>query len=405
MQREVAVIWGGCLEATISGAMLRVPLTIGGRVDRLERQADGVYAPIQLRRYTVLRDGDMVQLEFLTWLLCIVQGVQTLPAAFWLGADEDGFPLITIEQGIDVDQYADQLGEVVQMLAAPEPPVHLIPACKECHWRSSCYPAAADGKHVSLLSKLTRKTMADFAAAGIFRLDQITAMQPDDLRQFHGIKSRAVAIHASARAWVEERAIWYGRLHDACRTEAYYFDIETLQNTAGDTEVWSIGWSAWDGTVNVIIVAPEYAPSFLLLDDQPITLVADAAAAWCTFAAAAGEGDQPIFHWTGYDSGVMKKSAPAEVTAKLLPRLRDLCALFDRAVKLPVKGVSLKVVARYLGFHWHGYEDWFAAYSDYVAWRHSGEERLLASACHYQSDDVEAMRVVMRWLVENAPVE
>ncbi|MFN8420851.1 MAG: ribonuclease H-like domain-containing protein [Anaerolineae bacterium] len=260
-------------------------------------------------------------------------------------------------------------------------------------------------KHVSLLSKLNRQTPDDLRLAGIHHLDQIVAMQPDDLRQFRGIKTKAHAIHASARAWVEERAVWYGQLRDTCRVDdAYFFDIETLQNEWGGTEVWSIGWSDSRGAVGVILVAPEYPAGDLeLADGQRVTLVDDAPTAWRVFARFVGAGDQPIFAWTGYDAGVMRKSAPAEVVEQLNPRVDDLCALFDRAVKLPVKGVSLKVVARYFGFNWHGYDDWFAAYSDYLRWRRSGDRGLLASACAYQSDDVEAMRVVRRWLLENEP--
>jgi len=259
-------------------------------------------------------------------------------------------------------------------------------------------------KHITLLSKLRADTRTDFAAAGIHTLQQIVAMQPDELRKFRRIKTSAVAVHAHARAWVEERPIWYGVLHPACHLNAMYFDIETRQNEDNETEVWSIGWGGAETGLQSVVVASVSTPIHLTLpDNQPVILVSDAQSVWRTFAQAVSGSDCPIFHWTAFDAGVMRKSAPQEVTEQLAPRLHDLCKIFDDAVKLPVKGVSLKTVARHFGFHWHGYEDWFAAFSDYLDWQRTGSVKALASACAYQRDDVEAMIVVQRWLAANAP--
>jgi predicted RecB family nuclease len=44
-----------------------------------------------------------------------------------------------------------------------------------------------------------------------------------------------------------------------------------------------------------------------------------------------------------------------------------------------------------------------AAYMDYGRWLSSGDEEALARACSYQQDDVRALGLVWRWLVDNAP--
>jgi predicted RecB family nuclease len=259
-------------------------------------------------------------------------------------------------------------------------------------------------KHVTLLSRLRRDTLEDFTAAGIKTLDQIVAMQPDDLRGFRGIKTSANAVHAHARAWVEERPAWYGALHPSCRMRPGYFDIETRVEGQNVGEVWSIGWRDYEGDIqNVIVSSVADVTPITLPDQRTITLVPDAASAWRVFAASASVCEQPIFHWTSFDAAVMKRTAPRDVTRLLSPYLCDLCKVFDDAVKLPVKGVSLKTVAPYLGFAWQGYEDWYAAWSDYLKWQRTGSIDALASATAYQRDDVEAMVVVQRWLAANAP--
>jgi predicted RecB family nuclease len=142
-----------------------------------------------------------------------------------------------------------------------------------------------------------------------------------------------------------------------------------------------------------------------LPNGETITLVLDTNSAWRCFAESVSNTKAPIFHWTSYDATHLKKEAPPEVREALLPRLHDLCKSFDSAVKMPIKGKSLKTVGAYLGFAWRGYDDWGAAYVDYQKWLNSHDLNALASACVYQQDDVTAMMVVRRWLVENAPHE
>jgi len=404
MQEGVEAIVGAYVEAEIDPELFAEPMKLGGRVDRLVRQADGLYAPMEIKRETQITEADVFQLELYLWILCKLQEVDTLPAVFVLGEQSADTEPEWIEHSYDEVRFVQQLAAILHVVTEAEPDVQLIGACKTCHWKPHCYPVAQSHKHVSLLSKLRADTRADFAAKGIHRLDQIVAMQPDELRMIRGIKSGAQAIHASARAWIEESAIWYGKLHPSCRVPAAFFDIETLKNERGMDEVWSIGWCGLDGRLQLVIVAPVRTRTTVMLPDaQVVNLAPSAEEAWRVFAEDIADADSPVFHWSPYDAGVMRRSAPEEVIAILGTRLRDLCKLFDDAVKIPVKGVSLKVVAPYFGFNWHGYEDWFAAYMDYRRWLSTEDVTALASACAYQRDDVEAMVVIQRWLAEHAP--
>ena len=80
-------------------------------------------------------------------------------------------------------------------------------------------PASLD---VSLLSGIRADTCAHLLEAGITTLEQIVALQPEDLCQFRGIKRMAPRIHAHARAWVEQQPVWYSPLPAHCHQEGVY---------------------------------------------------------------------------------------------------------------------------------------------------------------------------------------
>ncbi len=117
---------------------------------------------------------------------------------------------------------------------------------------------------VSLLSGLRSDTRAHFLEAGITTLDQIVALQPEDLCQFRGIKTTAPRIHAHARAWVEQQPIWYNPLPEHCHQEGFMFDLETNPWTG---EPWSLSWSWGTGTVSIALVAPDQKARTLDLPD------------------------------------------------------------------------------------------------------------------------------------------
>jgi len=310
-------------------------------------------------------------------------------------------PKIILPLQYDPEAFETQLLSALEIIEHPEPEVNLLPECHQCHWYSACFPEAVNKKHVTLLSGLRATTRKDFAKAGIQTLDQIVAMKPEDLQQFRGIKTTAHAFHASARAWVEDRPIWYGSIHPVCRMTPIYFDIETIPF---QRPVWSIGWAIEGEPIHVIVVDPSHdAETCDLPSGETITLVADASSAWRFFAKAVSGSDTPLFHWTSFDATNMKSEAPIEVRDALLPRLHDLNKSFNNAVKLPIRGSSLKTVGVYFGFAWRGYDDWWAAYLDYQKWLRNRDLKALASASTYQQDDVKAMMIVRRWLVENAP--
>ena len=252
---------------------------------------------------------------------------------------------------------------------------------------------------VSLLSGLRSDTRAHLLAAGILTLDQIVALQPEDLCQFRGIKATAPRLHAHARAWVEQQPIWYNPLPVICRQEGFMFDLETNPWTG---EPWSLSWSWGTGEVSIALVALDQQPRTLRLPDgQRVTVVPHWEDAWRVVADAVGKDECPIYHWSGFDAGVMRQTAPPDVKLRLNDRMVDLLKAYNQTVRLPISSASLKVVAGYLGFRWSAYDDWQQAYKDYQRWLRKPDSQALMRACCYQRDDVLALGLVWQWLVEN----
>ena len=252
---------------------------------------------------------------------------------------------------------------------------------------------------VSLLSGLRADTRAHLLEAGITTLEQIVALQPEDLCQFRGIKRTAPRIHAHARAWVEHQPIWYSPLPAHCHQEGFMFDLET---NPWSGEPWSLSWSWGTGTVSIALVAPNHAPCTLPLPDgQDVVVVPHWEDAWRVVAEAVGDEGCPIYHWSGFDAGVMRQTAPLEVRQRLDGRMVDLLKAFNATVRVPVSSSSLKVVAGYLDFRWSAYDDWQQAYLDYKRWLRQQTDHDLMRACTYQRDDVLALGLVWQWLVKN----
>ncbi|MBI5961664.1 MAG: ribonuclease H-like domain-containing protein [Chloroflexi bacterium] len=250
------------------------------------------------------------------------------------------------------------------------------------------------------LNSLHRATRAHFSQVGIRSVEQVAALTVEELCCFKHIgKVTAPAIHAQARAYLENCPVIFGPLPGMCGDPVWYFDIETSPHTG---RVWSIGWGRNRDDMQVVVLDEHRRrnETLPLPDGRAVILASDGDEVWRVFADAVCADDQPVLHWTGFDAGVMRSTAPADVIERVDARLHDFHGSFKRAVQIPARGTSLKTVAAYFGFQWAAYTDWFMAWSDYRAWISSGNTAHLARACSYQLDDVRAMIVVAAWVAE-----
>jgi predicted RecB family nuclease len=401
MNQGVEGIQGAAFERVFPFAE---PLILRGRVDWLRRTSQPSrlgrwsYEPIEIKLHRELTPADRIQLDLYIALLTDLQGVE--PSGwFWLGKDTDGQPLEIIEHSYNENRLLNAIDRASNLLRAQTaPPVLIATHCKTCNWYASCTRVASENLDLSLVQGLRSETRKVLHRAGITTLHHIASLQPDELKRFKGIKSTAPGIHAHARAYLEGRPIWYNPLPGRCQSSGIMFDLETDPESG---QPWSLGFSDGEGDTQIILVASKRAPASFMLGDITITLVRDVDEAWFTFAEAVGDREL-IYHWSGYDAGVLRKTAPPEVILELGGRMYDLLQTFNQTVKLPVKSSSLKVVGAYLGYAWEAYEDWWQAYQDYQSWLRYGDEAILTKACMYQRDDVVALAKVWRWMQDNA---
>jgi predicted RecB family nuclease len=407
MAQEVSGILGACLEHHTPLDLTDTVFAIRGQVDqllRIVREGEYSYSPVEIKQRARPDHADWVQLDLYVWLLSLTQGGFP-PAELWLGADTAGRPRARLPHEYDEARLMEALTRAAQLLNVPSaPPVRLESHCKDCHWYTACQSVAQQEQRLELLYGVSRTTRHNMLQAGMTTLADVVVLSAEELQQVKGIGPKtAPRIRANAQAWLENRPVWLNPLPEDCHRSGWMFDLETLE-AAGRTVPWCMGWCDSDGRTQITLVAPVQLPEELVLPDgQAVILAPDSDSAWEAFAAAVDHDDSPIFHWTGYDSAIMRDTAPTAVRDRLESRLHDLNATLRHVVSLPLKSTSIKPVSLHLGFAWQGYNDWFAAYLDYKYWLETNNLDALTRACMYQRADVQSMAHVWRWLVAEAP--
>lgn len=378
-------------------------VSLRGRVDRLTLNAEtGYYEPVEIKQYIDIGRGDELQLDFYLMILQQMQEAK-LRGYFWLGDDAQGRPRYVIQQVLNPARLQLALRRAYNVLTLEDAPaVNLVAHCKECPWHAACTQVARANLDLSLLPRLTSQTKKQLQRGGINTLQELAALSVEELQRFKGIKKTAASHLANARAYVEDRPVWVSQMPDLLHGGGWMFDLETAALPGGDGMPWSLGWSDEHGTSQIAIVAPGQPHQRVHLPPiGELITVKDKDEAWEVFYESVSANDKPIYHWSGFDAGVMKATAPDFVKHALLWRMHDLHNTFVNTVRLPLRSYSIKKVAAYFGFHYSGYEEWWAAETDYRRWLVSGEVEHITRACGYQRDDVLALAIIWKWLIEN----
>ena len=374
-----------------------------GRVDRLTRNAQShLYEPVEIKQYISIGKGDELQLDFYLSILQDMQG-DKLRGHFWLGSDAQDHPRYVIQHVLNPAHLQLMLRRAYAVLTQEDaPPVELVGHCKTCPWYAACTEVARTNLDLSLLPRLNTQARKHLERGGITTLQQLAALSIEELQRFKGIKTTAASHRANALAFVEDRPVWVNTMPQLLHQGGWMFDLETAALPGGDGLPWSLGWSDEAGNSRIAIVAPNQPHERVTLNPiGELITVRDKDEAWEVFHDSVGVDDKPIYHWSGYDAGVMRATAPDAVKSALLGRMHDLHQTFVTTVRLPLRSYSIKKVAAYFGFSWKGYAEWWAAETDYRHWLESGEVEHLIHACEYQRDDVLALAVVWKWLIEN----
>jgi predicted RecB family nuclease len=397
MTRCADAIGNAALERTIP---LDPPRRAHGRVDRLVR-VFGRYMPVEIKQRAQVQFADRLQLDFYLWLL---QGVQpeSISGEFWLGGDDDGYPLHHLTHEFDEARLLTAFQQIVATLAqADAPPIFLGSHCEQCGWQAACHQSAQTAGDIALLPDLTRKTWAHFQRAGIRSLADVLALSVAELRRFDGVgAAKARTYLDSARAHSQQQPILRAGQAALSLPPGAMLDIETEMAGKPIGRPWCFGWSEVDGSVRVAVVAAYFDGDGLTLPDgRTITIIPDSDAGWRLVAESAEELGGLVYHWSGFEPERLRHTAPEDAIAILQPRMHDLLQTFKRNVTLPMRSRNIKAVAHYFGYRWPDGSSAQQAWGDYQAWRLDNDADALARACAYQNADVEALAVVWDWLV------
>ncbi|HLA43521.1 MAG TPA: ribonuclease H-like domain-containing protein [Aggregatilineales bacterium] len=255
------------------------------------------------------------------------------------------------------------------------------------------------------LGGIRKETILDMHRCGITTIAQVAVMSIEELITFRQIgRKTAIGLLANAQAYHEQKPVWFDRLDNLYRPGGIFFDLETTYDTGIP---WCWGWMEPDGTQRIVVSTslgiPPIPEDVMLPGGLKITVVGHTDDAWTLLVqACVANYGCPIYHWTKFDYNIMQSSAPYPENEILGRVMIDLHAGYKSCVRLPLSSTSLKPVSAYLGYGWQGYTDPFNAFMDYINWLRSGDERLLERACNYQREDVEALRLVWKWMVSQA---
>lgn len=393
--KQGQTIISACLEAEIEVQGKAVRLI--AKIDRLQPAPDGTYYPVEIKHSSTLTAADTLQMDLACFLVGQIQA-EIPHGEFHLGIEAQ-----IVRHHFDRDRFYSTLKQWANTIQQQnEPAVVYASHCRTCHWHNFCVNELKKQRSVQLLHSIRRDAVKSLAANGIHTVDQFALLSLEEVRKFKGIKSTAERYLAQARAYVNDAPHWYQIMPDSLHQGGTMFDLETVMDREDFGTAWSLGWCDTYGISQIAIVNAGHKPVAIpLTDNLMVHVVRHANDAWYTLLDSIGHLDTPIYHWTGFDAGVMANTAPPAVKQALLPRMHDLYKTFTDTVQLPVRSYSIKVVAAYFGFQWQGYAAWDAAYNDYKLWKFVGEQAALQRACTYQRDDVLALVKVWQWMVQN----
>jgi predicted RecB family nuclease len=406
MRRGASGIQGAAFEYTLPLSH-NVSITARGRVDWLRRVSQPsafggwAYEPVEIKQHNDPNAADYLQLDLYLWLLQQAQDTET-SGWFWLGRGFDGEPLNVIEHIYGQQRLEAAFAHVERILTEPSsPPIFLASHCELCPWFAACEQTAVSESAITLLPGLTREMWTGLQQAHIHKLDDMLAHSVDDLRSVKGIgKVKAAEFLAYAAALKTGLPVLLNPLPHVVQQCGIMFDLETRMD---DGVPWCFGWQVGDGPFQVAIVdAYCEMPRLKLRGGVEVNFVPDSDTGWQIFADAISAVPGPIYHWSGFELTVLRKTAPRDVIEALDQRLHDLHRTFKRSCVLPMRGTSIKKVAAYLNFQWPVGSDAISAWVDYQRWLRDSDADALAQACAYNRADVQALAVVRRWLVSVA---
>jgi predicted RecB family nuclease len=385
------------------------------RDDRPSRLGPWSYRPLLIKLHHEPRPEDWLQLDACRRLVAEVQG--WLPQGeLWLGGATGG-PARRLERAGPPSAFERAWQQVERLHAeAAAPPPWFDRSCVFCRWHRACLQDARAGADLALLPGLERASAARLRRAGIDSLSKLARAREHELsaalpQQPPPVQRRLVT---AAEALSSGRALPLRAAapHPDAGHTPLVLDIETAP-TGGAP--WAFGWMRPGEPPQIAVVAQQLRTAPAVPAGGPagegpgaqLHFVATPAEAWLLIAASARSARGPLLHWGDTERTYLRRHAPEDARALLLPRLRDAQRALTTAYALPLprtpteRGGSLKAVAAWLGYRWPaGAGHWRDGWEAFQRWQAAPADiQLLAPAIDYLVADLRALILAWQWLL------
>ncbi|MBN1429070.1 MAG: TM0106 family RecB-like putative nuclease [Anaerolineae bacterium] len=361
------------------------------RVDGQSRWGDYHYRPLDVKLASTPTEGYRLQVMAYMALLEAIQ--QARPAGGLLlryPPDERTDDQSYREEPVDFDEklYMARLAQARRLANGLEPVPFYSSTCGECAWREVCIPIIESAQDASLIPGLRRDVWQSLHKKGLKTLADVAAADVDELRAIKGVGEKtAPAIIGKAKA------LSTGQMVSICKPnlpppgDDVLFDVESVP---GEGVFYLMGFTTGAGDKQKYEYYLAEKPGY---EGQ----------VWKDFLACMNRHTGMIYHYGVYECTTVKKLSErydTETQAEtLLARMIDLEKVIKDCVVLPLRSVSLKAVAPWLGFSWQSdVQSGDDSMLEYLAWLEDGDRKHLDSILSYNEQDCQATRVVLEWL-------
>lgn len=318
--------------------------------------------------------------------------------------------LITITSP-DTEVYDAAIVRAEELVTtAPEPDILLAHSvCEHCPFYEHCWTLAEAQGRIEILSEVWRARGEALRAMAINTVGELAELRVEHLKA-PVLRKSAPRIIAEARAHHTGAGVWLQSPRLPAHRMPVWFDLEgEAMGEASDFPIylWGLAVEMPDRPQEVETILADLEPGGDLR-------------AWERFVARAMQimdehPDAVWVHW--HDAEVMwikrylkRHGAPDRFARHMLKpgTMFDLHRAVDRSLRLPIRGYSVKKVARFVGYEWSNPEagsQWSVERFTRARATLDQAERasIMADLAQYNADDLWAMRAIWRWMVQHAP--
>jgi predicted RecB family nuclease len=361
--------------------------------DALKPETDGPhdelrYLPVVFCRTDKVPRFEELRLALGGHLLCLVQGSYPATGIVVHGANCSLKTVRLMPKYPAIERIAAELISIAT--GQCHPPLILNSHCPACEFQQSCMDEAKKQGNLSLLHRMTDKTIRQYNHKGIFTVNQLSYT-------FH---PRRKSKRAKARGRPHSYPLQAMAIRDQ---KVYVLDPPVL--ASADTQVFIDMEGDPDGRfvylIGLVVICDgqETCQSFWAdrrEDEAAIFEQLD--------HALSGLAGPRLFHYGPYEARVLKRvtsrSAPPNLRHIADTRLTNVLSEVYSRIYFPTYSNSLKEIAAYLGYDWrtHG-----ATGLDAMAWRSrwesSHDDTLKQRLIEYNLDDCHALKRLTSFLL------